>query len=121
MIWRYFKRDEFTCKHCGENEIQKVFVDRLDALRGIVGFPLIVNSGYRCPVHDAAVGGAGPHTTGRAADLRVDRERALRVIVEAGRLGFTGFGVKQQGASRFLHLDDLPAEPGRPRPTIWSY
>ena len=117
MTWRYFKRSEFECKHCGQNEIQDSFVDRLDALRAAVGFPLRVNSGYRCPLHDQAVGGSGPHTTGRAADLQADRDRALRVVLEAGKLGFTGFGISQKGASRFLHLDDLP----RIQPTIWSY
>jgi zinc D-Ala-D-Ala carboxypeptidase len=35
--------------------------------------------------------------------------------------GFTGIGVSQKGAIRFIHVDDLPDAPGQPRPTIWSY
>jgi hypothetical protein len=36
--------------------------------------------------------------------------------------GFTGIGLKQHGASRFLHLDDLPnGNPTGPRPWIWTY
>lgn len=120
MTWRYFKREEFACRHCGQNEIKDAFVDRLDKLRAAVGFPLRVTSGYRCPLYNskvASTGPDGPHTTGRAADILVDRERALAVVREALKLGFTGFGIQQKGATRYVHLDDLEAG----RPTIWSY
>lgn len=120
-LWRYFKLAEFKCRHCEQNMIQPGFVDKLDRLRATVGFPLRVSSGYRCPLHNQAVsttGPDGPHTTGQAADLRVDRERAMIVVREALRMGFTGVGVKQHGANRFIHLDTLTG-PGRP--TIWSY
>jgi hypothetical protein len=132
MSWRYFRVEEFACRHCGANLICPDFVDKLDALRAQVGFALPVTSGYRCPAHNQAVsttGPAGPHTTGRAVDLAVDRERALRVLevvlaqnneaVLAGRgRVWTGVGVKQKGGARFLHLDDLA---GATRPSLWSY
>lgn len=121
--WRYFTVDEFACKHCGANHIDPAFIDRLDALRHRVGFPLRVNSGYRCPDHNAAVsktGRTGPHTQS-AVDLDVDRGRAYVVLREALAMGFMGIGVKQHGESRFIHLDDLPDAPGQPRPTVWSY
>lgn len=119
--WRYFKLAEFACKHCGENKMDPAFITRLDELRDRVGFPLVVTSGYRCPVHNQAVsstGPAGPHTTGKAVDLAVDRGRAYDVLREAMEMRFRGVGVQQKGAGRFLHLDDMP-ESGRP--TIWSY
>jgi uncharacterized protein YcbK (DUF882 family) len=120
MTWRYFKRAEFACRHCGQNEIKDAFIDRLDALRAAVGFPLRITSGYRCPLYNQRVAGTGddgPHTTGRAADILVDRGRAIILLREAFKLGFTGFGIKQHGTVRYIHLDDL--EDGRP--TLWSY
>lgn len=100
------------------------FVERLDALRERLGAPLIVSSGYRCQAHNARVsssGRFGPHTTGRAADLAVSGAVAFRVLALAAELGFTGLGVQQRGAGRFVHLDDLPAASDRPRPWVWSY
>lgn len=112
------------CPHCKGREIQGSFLVKLDQLRDAVGFPLRVSSGYRCPAHNAKVsstGPDGPHTTGRAVDLAVSHWQAYRVVAAAVTLGFTGIGVKQHGPGRFIHLDDLPADVGRPRPTIWSY
>ncbi len=112
------------CPHCKGREIEGHFLMRLDQLRDAVGFPLRVSSGYRCPAHNAkgsSTGPDGPHTTGRAVDLAVSHWQAHRVVAEALKLGFTGIGVKQHGPGRFIHLDDLPADVGRPRPTIWSY
>lgn len=122
--WRYFRLDEFACKHCGENLIQRPLVDELDTLRHQAGFPLVISSGYRCPVHNQAVsstGPNGPHTTGWAVDLRVDRARAHRVLELALLAGFHGIGVQQKGAHRFIHLDRVPNTPTSPRPTVWSY
>lgn len=105
------------------------FVAKLDRFREVVGVPLLVVSGYRCPAHNAAVsstGASGPHTTGRAVDLAASGGPAfnlLRLALSHPAVSFSGVGVKQHGlhAGRFVHLDDLPAAPGRPRPTVWSY
>lgn len=124
MTWRHFNIEEFACHHCGANLIDHSFVDKLDELRERVDFPLIVNSGYRCPVYNAMVsttGETGPHTTGHAADLKVDRGKAYAVLKMALLMGFTGIGVAQKGNTRYLHLDDLPDAPGQPRSSIWSY
>lgn len=121
--WRYFRLSEFNCSHCGQNHTDFAFIDRLDELRARCGFPLKINSGYRCPDHNAAVsktGRTGPHTRS-AVDLEVDRGRAYIVLREALAMGFSGIGVAQRGESRFIHLDDLPDAAGQPRPTVWSY
>lgn len=108
------------------------FMDRLESLRGAVGFPIPVTSGYRAPSHPreaAKLSLSGAHTLGRAVDLAVSGYQALAVIRVALALGFTGVGVAQKGKARFIHLDDLPQivddEPPyliiRPRPAIWSY
>ncbi len=123
--WKWFSRSEFICRcGCQTNEIADDFIDKLDQLRETCGFRLRVTSGYRCPSHNARVSGTGatgPHTTGRAADIAVDRERAFDVLAWAADIGFSGIGIKQHGDGRFIHLDDLEHASGRPRPTVWSY
>lgn len=121
MSWRHFKREHFACKHCGENKIADSLIDALDELRERCGFPLVVSSGYRCPEHNknvSSTGANGPHTTGLAADLAVDRWRAFTLLRHAMAMPvFTGIGVNQKGGGRFIHLDTLTEG----RPTIWSY
>jgi uncharacterized protein YcbK (DUF882 family) len=98
------------------------FLDRLEVVREAMGRDLPVLAGYRCPEHDAAVGGSGAHTTGRAVDIRICGTDALRLVATALRHGFTGIGVGQSGPSggRAIHLDDLCG--GRfPRPRIWNH
>lgn len=124
MSWKHFKHADFACSHCNVNLIDDNFVAKLDTYREYLGFPLIVNSGYRCPIHNDAVsttGLGGPHTTGRAVDFRLRGEQALFVVEKARQFGFTGVGVAQKGTSRFVHLDDLPNAPNQPRSWIWSY
>jgi uncharacterized protein YcbK (DUF882 family) len=124
MTLRYFVPAEFACRHCGANHMDPVFLAMVDELRARYGKPIIVTSGYRCPEYNArisATGRTGPHTTGHAIDVSVSRGDAFALLRLALSMGFTGIGIKQTGAQRFLHLDDLPNAPGQPRPTIWSY
>lgn len=122
---QYFSVVEFECRcGCGRAPMDNEFLERLDAVRGAYGKPLAVTSGYRCPSYNAKVSGTGmtgPHTTGKAADLAVARGDAYKLLGIALRYGFTGIGVQQKGAARFLHLDTLTDAPGQPRPTLWSY
>lgn len=100
------------------------FVARLDALRDSYGLPMTVTSGYRCPVHNQRVsttGAAGPHTTGKAVDIAVSGRNAYALLRLAYEYGFTGIGINQKGASRFVHLDTLTDAAGQPRPWVWSY
>ena len=71
----YFSKHELECKcGCGVAEMDAAFLKKLDQLRDDWGKPIILNSAYRCPDHNAAVSSTksrtGPHTTGKAADLR---------------------------------------------------
>jgi len=66
-----FRLKEFACKHCGTVKLDPELVRRLQAMRDELGNPIVINSGYRCPEHNRAVGGAtnSQHLYGRAADI----------------------------------------------------
>jgi len=125
--WPHFTPDELRCRcGCGRVDMAPDFLDRLEQLRVAFGRPLSVCSGFRCPAHNANPlvshsGDRGPHTTGRAVDIRIGRGDAYALNALAPALGFTGIGFAQKGDARFIHLDDLPDAPGQPRPTVWSY
>lgn len=111
----------------GSIVVETDFLDRFERLRAALGYALPINSGYRTPAHNRAVsttGDNGPHTTGRACDIRIYGARALDLITAARALGFTGFGVQQKETvpllERYVHVDDLTA-PAYPRPGLWSY
>lgn len=119
--WQYFDLAELQCRcGCGKALMDKNFMARVVAMRRELGFPFRVASAYRCPEYDAKIGGAGPHTTGQAMDLRISGHLAHALIASALRHGITGIGVAQKGPheSRFIHIDTVT---NGPRPWIWSY
>ena len=63
----------------------------------------------------------GSHASGRAVDIAVRGDKAVKLIKVAFEFGITGIGVQQKGGGRFIHLDDLKLEDGFARPNIWSY
>lgn len=79
----HFNVQEFRCK-CGRQHdilVADELVVHLEYLFDYLGCSMItINSGYRCPSHDKAVGGSGSgyHVSGYAADIRCyDKKRAL--------------------------------------------
>ena len=118
----HFTVAEMACRCCGEAPMDAGFMQQLEALRLAYAHPMPVTSGYRCAAHNQAVsssGPGGPHTTGRAADVRVSGPRAYLLLAFALAHDFTGIGIKQHGpaAKRFLHVDTVP----RRQRLIWSY
>lgn len=69
--FRHFSPEEFACKCCGENKIDPELVGLLEDIREATGMPLVILSGYRCPKHNAEVGGQkrSAHMRGKAADV----------------------------------------------------
>ena len=126
----HFSTYELVCRcgrpDCEQRGMHEDFMTRLELLRAELGMPLVLNSAYRCPTHNAAVsttGRNGPHTTGRAVDIAISGKPVVALLAAALSLGFTGIGLKQDGAAmagRFVHLDDLTA-PAYPRPRVWTY
>lgn len=105
---RYFVISEFACKHCGElppQGINKVLLEKLDELRARIGAPIIVTSGYRCPEHNAAVGGVpnSQHVLGNAADIVCSAVSVDELADAAAAIGFDGIG--RYYSDGFVHVD----------------
>ena len=104
VSYKYFKVEDFDCQETGENDMEPDFIDQLDDLREACGFPFIVTSGYRSPLHSIEKRKATPgtHAQGIAADIKVSGGQQRRLIVEkALELGFGGIGI----AKGFVHVD----------------
>ena len=86
----YFTKDELKCSHCGEFEIDEDFLRRANQARHYAGIPFHVNSAYRCPEHNEAVGGSptSSHVKGMAMDVKVKSawhaSKILNGLAEAG-------------------------------------
>ena len=116
-----FSRSEFVC-HCGCNLalMDPGFMRRLQGVRDAYRLPMILTSGYRCPIYNKSIGGAeGVHTSGHAADIKVRGKDVFRLVEIAQAKGMTGVGLKQHSPTRYCHLDDLTDLPTRP--WIWTY
>ncbi len=119
--WPHFSHAELSCRGSGECRMDNQFMLKLVNLRKRYGKPLVITSAYRSEAHNKAIGGAkgSAHTQGKAVDISIARGEAYKVLALAIECGFTGIGVSQKGANRFLHIDTID-DPDI-RPTIWSY
>tara|TARA_R110002012_G_scaffold221506_1_gene393036 strand:+ start:1422 stop:1763 length:342 start_codon:yes stop_codon:yes gene_type:complete len=112
---RYFKLEDFNCRETGKNEMSEEFLEKLDDLRHVCGFPFIITSGYRDPTHsiEARKAKAGTHARGIASDIQINNgNEAYQIIKNAQSMGFNGIGV----AKSFIHVDIREG-----MPVIWSY
>lgn len=108
----HFSRSEFRCRHCSALVGPDMnLVDVLERIRAVTGEPLIVVSGYRCAVHNKAVGGArgSQHMRGTAADIKA----GLASYDLARRAGARGIGMRGSWA---VHVDVRSGPPAR-----WQY
>ena len=121
---KYFTEKELVCKcGCGKALMDSDFMSMLDSLRWRYNHPIVLSSAYRCPEYNNKISGTGlngPHTTGKAVDVKVSGESAHRLLVLAAQMQFPGIGVSQKGEhkSRFIHLDNIREGT---RPWVWSY
>lgn len=112
----YFTIDEFKCK-CKKCEMPKgcppdKLVDILCEIREHFNAPLIINSGYRCPTHNAKVGGAtnSRHTKGDAVDFTIKGVKTKEVYEFCEALPYAdelGLAIKHNANEfkGFVHLD----------------
>lgn len=105
----HFDSSEFACK-CGCGglsngaDINPRLVQVLERMRAIIGKPLVLSCGYRCPVHNAEVGGVSnsQHIYGTAADVQRPDGVMLQTLYDAAvTAGADGIGVYSWG----VHVD----------------
>ena len=94
--------------------------DYLDVIREKVGKPILISSGFRCPVLNKAVGGVSnsQHQKGLAADLIcADMESLEKVLRETG--GFDQLIKEHRKGSKsfWYHVSVVPRN-GKPRQQI---
>lgn len=117
-ISEHFNRKEFACRGtgcCGHSApVDSRLVEALEELRGLIGYPVHLNSGFRCRVHNTRIGGSktSQHMNGYAADLRctgtsVEEMATLAEMVPAFAEGGIG------GYETFLHVDVRTDGPAR--------
>lgn len=95
-VGKYFKAKEFACR----DGTQAIFIDDylvsiLDILRNQIGKPIHINSGYRTPTRNKAVGGAkySYHIRGMAADIRADGMSAKELANKLNAIVPDGCGI----------------------------
>lgn len=126
----HFSFAEFTCgcrgryPECRRIRLHRGLLVGLEVYRAKVGHSIQVASGYRCPRHNAAVGGAtsSQHLYGAACDVNY----ALSDAAVAKLRAFSGIGrSKKTGLVRHVdvrHLSGNNTTGGTPdRPTRWIY
>ena len=108
----HFAVNEFVCHCCGKgaDKIDRRLVDLLEQLRTKAGAPIHINCGYRCPKHNAEVGGVqnSQHVLGTAADITIPQisfDSAVKLVQD---LPFDGTGFYpplEKGGAWFIHVD----------------
>lgn len=119
MIRCYRERKQDRCKECRltqavtkmpngiDENIEALVTEVLDPARRKYGKPVIVNSGFRCPIHNSAVGGVNQsqHTKGEAADICCgDNERLAEIIEQNGKYDQLIRYMNKEGGIRFIHV-----------------
>ena len=102
-IGTYF--DDYDGHPILDHIIDKRLVDVLDAIRERIGQPIEVLSGYRCPEHNAEVGGVpnSQHVEGTAADITYDGINVDYLAQVAEECGADGIGCYYH--QDFVHVD----------------
>ena len=110
--WPHFTPRELACRCCDEMCVWPEALDAIEALRRAMNAPLVIDSGHRCALHNARVGGAPLSLHKQLAfDVALASHDPARLAGAAHASGFRGFGFGQT----FLHLDT------RATPARWFY
>lgn len=106
-----FTSNEFDCQGsgcCNQTKINSKLVDYIQQIRDHFNAPITISSGYRCPGHNAAVGGAtgSRHSVGDAADIIVKNVAPAKVAAYAEEIGVKGIGLYETAKDgHFTHID----------------
>ena len=111
-----FRVSEFACKGggcCQQVLIDEALVEYLQQIRDHFGKPVMINSGYRCAVHNKTVGGVSHsrHMQGQAADISVVGVTPAEVAHYAQQIGVLGIGLYETDQDGyFVHIDTRPTQ-----------
>lgn len=105
MISKHFRAREFQTGNNNFVIVSNYLLGILDGLREKIGEPVYINSGYRTPEHNKAIGGAtlSYHMFGMAADIRADKHtpKQLYDILDKMLEGWGGI----EEHETFVHVD----------------
>lgn len=111
QLSKNFNSSEFDCK-CGSANCKQTLIDmdhvaNMQTLRERVGKPITQNCAYRCPEHNAAVGGVSnsQHPKGYASDITIQGMTPNEVADVAEPI-FNGIG----RYDTFTHVDSRALE-----------
>jgi len=108
----YFKPEEFQCPCCGKGTVDPALKAMLNTARGLAGVPFVLTSAYRCPKHNAKVGGSptSSHLKGFAVDISTpDSTTRFAVLCGLIKAGFT----RMEFGLNYIHADIDPSKPRR--------
>ena len=124
VVGEYFTSKEFDCRceqeYCPARQLipHSNLIRCLDQLRAVLGRPVVITSGIRCPEWNFRQGGKpdSAHLSGMAADLSCSgsdrRWQMLKVILEQDLFVRVGVG------DMFIHVD---VDPDKPQRVAWVY
>lgn len=107
-------QDQGTCNCNHSLIIDPCLIELLEQLRAeIGGYPLLINSGYRCFSHNEAIGGAShsQHCMGTAADVACPENLTMpEFLWYVEQLPFDGIGYYYRGSGKgpatgWIHQD----------------
>lgn len=82
-----FTEKEMACPCCGVQRMKQDFMEKLQKVRDLCGFPFKVNSAYRCSKYNEEVTKGkitmGDHIRGLACDIKIrDRYQRAEVVMQ---------------------------------------
>lgn len=103
----HFSTSEMACPHCGRCNLHPKLLPALEALRTLAGVGIVVHDAYRCPEHNAAVGGVphSEHMLGMAADISIGDLTGEQMYALAQRVPDFNSGGIGLYDSPFIHVD----------------
>lgn len=109
-LTKNFIRKEFDCRcsRCQTTKHDPELSSKLQILRDYTGKEVIPTSGYRCPEHNAEVGGGtlSYHMDGMACDFIIFDMSVSEICKICEAIGFNGIGMYDDG---YVHVDVRPA------------
>lgn len=107
----HFKSTEFDCHGngcCSQTIVNEKLIEYLEQIRNHFNAPVTITSAYRCPTHNARIGGAvgSRHSKGDAADIQVKGVAPRDVAKYAESIGIKGIGLYETSSDGyFVHID----------------